>query len=80
MGLATNRERIEAITDKVVAIQNASIDPLNPARHDEVLTLQLDLLAFAISSGTRTPRRSKLAIGSTGPSGRTARRRCRSFT
>ncbi len=37
--------------DKVSAIQDASTDPLNPARHDQVLTLQLDLLAFAISSG-----------------------------
>jgi hypothetical protein len=37
--------------DKVAAIRDASTDPLNPMRHDQVLTLQLDLLAFAISSG-----------------------------
>jgi hypothetical protein len=37
--------------DKVTAIRDASTDPLNPARHDQVLSLQLDLLAFAISSG-----------------------------
>jgi Protein of unknown function (DUF1552) len=37
--------------DKVTAIKNASVDPLDPAHHDEVLSLQLDLLVFAISSG-----------------------------
>jgi hypothetical protein len=36
---------------EVTAITTASMDPLNPALHDQVLTLQLDLLAFAISSG-----------------------------
>jgi hypothetical protein len=37
--------------DKVASIRDASTDFLNPARHDQVLGLQLDLLAFAISSG-----------------------------
>jgi hypothetical protein len=37
--------------DKVAAITAASVDFLNPVHHEEVLTLQLDLLAFAISSG-----------------------------
>jgi hypothetical protein len=37
--------------DKVTAIRDASADPLNPVNHEKVLTLQLDLLAFAISSG-----------------------------
>ncbi len=38
-------------SDKIAALQDASTDYLNPARHEQVLTLQLDLLAFAISSG-----------------------------
>ena len=38
-------------SDKVAAIQSGSADPLNPVNHDAVLTLQLDLLAFAIASG-----------------------------
>jgi hypothetical protein len=37
--------------DKITAMQSLSTDFLNPAHHEQVLTLQLDLLAFCISSG-----------------------------
>jgi hypothetical protein len=36
---------------EVAAFQSVAADPLDPAQHEKVLTLQLDLLVFAISSG-----------------------------
>jgi hypothetical protein len=36
---------------EVSQITAAGMDPFNPMLHDEVITLQLDILAFAISSG-----------------------------